>query len=347
MKIQKNVYVVLTEYQLLQAINIATGVYADPAVVNIIYIVREGTRLMTINADKVWSLDNIKIIIFDDRSAKEIAEILLRENPHHFLFFQAGFAINVYLAHTFAKIGVEISLGPDGYGCYAVFNKRFHLLSVAVDSFKQNYYLIINKLFSGKMHWFDYYTYGNHSFINNLWITHPKKYKHLAKNKLRIVPLPQFPTSSIDFISKIFNFNTSFPLEDAIYFFNQPFDFVLAEKEYDFLKQVLIRFPEKKVILKLHPLTNLETKLKYESLCCLKLIESNVPAEVLLLRLKNCIVFSGWSAALITENNSCNYYFNYPIYKAMNHLIVKQSNIVELDHIKMVSSPLEMKFPNE
>jgi hypothetical protein len=347
MKIQKNVYVVLTEYQLLQAINIATGVYADPAVVNIIYIVREGRRLMTIDANKIWNLSNLEIIILEKRTPKEIAELVLNESPTHFLFFQGGSALNVFLAHKLAKEGVEISLGPDGYGPYGIFNKRFHLLSVIKDSCKQNYYLWRNNLISGKIHRFDYYKYGNHRFINNLWITHPDQYKHRANNKVKILTLPDFNVVCINFIKKMFRFSNQFPIENVIYFFNQPLKSGVIEAEYSFVKEVLSAFPEKTLIIKLHPLTDTETKTFYKQLPQVQLIESNIPAEVLLLTLNNCIVFTGWSAVLITENKSCNYYFNFPIYKVLNDPSINQIDIVNLNHITMINTPNEMQFPHE
>lgn len=347
MNLKKNVYLVLTEYQLLQAINISMSVYNDSTQVNIIYIVRNGKRLMTINADKIWSLDNIKIIILDNETDHKIVEKIRNEIPNHFLFFQGGSAVNVFLAYTFSKKDVEISLGPDGYGPYAVFNKKNYLLSVIRDSYKQNFYLLSKKLFSGKIHRFDYYRYGNHSFIDNLWITHPDQYLHRAKNKVNIIKLPNFNLKCINFIKEMFNFEGDFPMENVIYFFNQPFKKGVIEQEYVFLKEVIETFPEKQIIIKLHPLSDPKIKILYKKLKQVQLIDTNLPAEVLLLSLKNCIVFTGWSAVLITENKTCNYYFNYPFYKDLNNPIINQIQILQLNHIAMIHSPTEMKFPNE
>ena len=187
MSFKNNIYVVLTEYQFLPAVNIATGIYNDPEILNIIYIIRRGTRLMTIDSNKNWDFSNIQIIFLDEKKPFEIAEIILEKNPSHFLFFQGGYALNVYLAYKLSRRGAEISLGPDGYGPYAVFNKKFHLLSLIIDSFKQNKFLFKNNLFNGKFHLFDYYKYGNLKFIKNLWITHPDQYKHRANNKPNIL----------------------------------------------------------------------------------------------------------------------------------------------------------------
>ena len=86
-------------------------------------------------------------------------------------------------------------------------------------------------------------------------------------------------------------------------------------------------------------------KKKYRKLKRVQLIESDVPAEIILLNLHNCIVYSGWSTVLITENSNCNYYFNYPFYKKSGHRNLNQLHIPALNHITMTESPAEMKFP--
>jgi hypothetical protein len=346
MIIKKNVYLVLTEYQFLQAVNIATGVYQADEYINVIYLVRNGNRLRGIDANKPMNIDNTQIQVLDGNSPKEITNRILDEKPDHFLFFQEGSAINTYLGHKLAKKGTVISLGPDGYQVFAKFNKRLRLLTFIKDTFMGNKYLFKNKLYSSAVLPFDYYTYGNNKFINNLWITHPEQYIHRAKNKVTILKLPDFSNECISFIAECFNFVEDFPLENVIYFFNQPLWANLINTDFNFIERVLKHFPDKKLIVKLHPLTTSETKLRYEQLKQVSIIISPVPAEVLLLKLKNCIVFTGWSSVLITENKTCNYYFNYPIYKKIDNPNVKQIEILALKHITMINRPDEMKFPN-
>jgi|GEM_PF-6007318 len=347
MSSKKNVFLVLTEYQFLQALNISTGVYKAFIYTNVIYLIRNGKRLKSIDSNKNWIMDNIQIRILDNEKPITIVDRILCEKPNHFYFFQANSPLNVQLAYTLAKRGVEISLGPDGYNAYAIFDKKHHFLSVIKDSYFGNRYLLKHKLFNGKIHCFDFYKYGNHRFINNLWITHPEQFVRQAKSIVKILKLPDFNGKCIEFIKNCFNFVNVFPTEDVIYFFNQPLWPSIAEKEYDFLVEVLTLFPDRKVIIKLHPVTDSKMKARYMALDNTEIIESDVPAEVLLLSLKKCIVYTSWSSVLITENPSCNYYFNYPIYKKMNDPILSQINIVTLNHITLIQSPLEMKFPNE
>jgi hypothetical protein len=343
----KNVYLVLTEYQFLQAINLATSTYSNKNYSNIIYILRSGRRLMGIDATKEWILDNIQIHILENKTPKEIATVILNETPEHFFIFQGNSALNVFLGDAISRRGVEISLGPDGYGMYSVYKKKHPILTLIKDTYQGNQWLLKNELFKGKIHRFDYYKYGNHKFINNVWVTHPEKYIHQANNKVNILKLPDFNKKCIDSIKKCFDFKDEFPVENAIYYFNQPLWPELLEKEFNFLKGVLKSFPNKCIILKLHPLTSPKVKSMYHEIDRLQIIESTVPAEVMLISLKNCIIFTGWSSVLITENKTCNYYFNYPIYKGNDVKFLNQSELVVLDHITLVDKPELMKFPNE
>ncbi len=340
----KNVYVVFTEYQLLQAINIATSVYKDSYFNNIIYIIREGKRMNGINRQLDYNEDNIVFKFLDLAPSKIIADTIKAEKPNHFLIFQDTTPINVYLGHTISKQGAKISLGPDGYGSYEVLKKRLKLLSIIKESFTNNLFLIKNKLFTGKIHIFDY-TYGNNDFTKNIWVTHPKEYVHRGKNKVNVIELPSFNEKCLMLIKKLFNFKLVFPTQDSIYFFNQPLWVDLAKVEYDFLCKVLIQFPNKNVILKLHPLTSAEMKSKYKALDKLQVIDADFPAEIIISSLSNCIIYSGFSTVLITENKKCNYYFNYPVFRATGHRIIKQIGIPALNHIKMISTPEEMEFP--
>lgn len=342
-----NIYITLTEYQFLQSVNIATGEFYSSDYINIIYIVRSGSRLKSIEANENHALDNLQLHIIENRNIKDTALKILKEDPDHFFIFQGNSPLNVYLAHKFSKKGVEISIGPDGYASYSIYQKENAFLTLAKDSIIANFYLLKNKMFSGKMHRFDYYKYGHYKFIDNIWLTHPQQYIHRGNNKANILELPKFNKKCIQFITKCFNFNETFPMENVIYYFNQPLIPELIETELNFLEGVFDNFPDRKIILKLHPLTSEKTKVLYQTFEQLIIINSLAPAELILLNLNNCIVFTGWSSVLMMENSSCNYYFNYPIYKKTNIKWLRQSDLIILDHITLVDRPELMKFPNE
>lgn len=344
----KNVYIVLTEYQYLQSVNLSTSEYSSTKYLNVIYIVRNGRRLMGIDASKDWRIDNLQVHILDNKKPKEIVELIMDENPDHFFIFQGNSPVNVFLGTTLSKNGIEVSLGPDGLASYNIYNKKKHrLLSLLKNTVLANIFLLKNKLFNGRVLVFDYYKYGSHKFIDNIWVTHPEQYIHQSTNKVDLIRLPDFNDKCIEFIKKCFDFDESFPTADVIYYFNQPFPPELVEQELDFLKAVLDNFPDRRLLVKLHPLTSEKMKSLYGAIKRLEIIESSVPAEVMVISLKNCILFTGWSSVLMLENNSCNYYFNFPIYNITNIKSLNQSERIVLSHIKLIDKPELMKFPNE
>ena len=345
MSVTKNVYIVFTEYQLLQALNICTGRFNNAEFLNIVYIVRQGRRMKGIIKDKNYNSTTINFKFCDQELPKTLVEMLISEKPNHFFMFQDTTALNIMLGRRMANLGIEVSLGPDGYGSYEDLKKRFEFLSRIKTTFMHVNYLVKNNLFSGKIDFYNY-TYASHKFIDNVWVTHPDEFVHRGRNKVKIEKLPELNSECLTLIKKLFSFNTNFPTRDVIYFFNQPLWNTLLDVEYNFLEDVIEQFPNNKVILKLHPLTSQEMKDRYKSLGKLEVLDGDFPAEILISSLQNCIVYSGWSTVLITENTSCNYYFNYPVFKKTEHPIMKQINIHPLKHISMVEAVSEMKFPN-
>src|SRR5690554_3722368 len=114
----KNVFLVHTEYHLLQSVNLAVNLYNSPNVINTIYIDKK-TRLRGLSDVNNYIYKNIKIIILKDILANKVVDIILEENMDHFFFFQESSPYNLYICYKLAQRNVEISLGPDGYKPYA------------------------------------------------------------------------------------------------------------------------------------------------------------------------------------------------------------------------------------
>lgn len=343
-----NLFLPQTEYHFLQSINLSTSLFSSDKFINKIYLVKNKIRFKDLSKDSELIHNNIQIYIFDEIESKALANKILAQKIDHFFIFQAISFLNVFLGHKLSQRGVEVSLGQDGYIAYCIFNKKNPLLTLIKNSFYQNYNLLKNKLYLNKIFLFDYYKYGNYNFITNLWLSHPDQYIHVSKNKVNIKKLPFYNEACLQIICKFFSCNFNSPTYDSVYYFNQPlWTKEMVSEEFKFLRATLEHFKEKKVYLKLHPLTPVTTIKLYQQLSNLEIIELKAPAEILLIKLKNCIVFSGWSTVLMTENKNCNYYFNYPIYKNCGGKAVDQSEMIILNHINEITHPEKMKFPNE
>ncbi|MDT0294067.1 polysialyltransferase family glycosyltransferase [Mesonia ostreae] len=348
MKISRNVFLAHTEYHLMQSLNIAFNNYSSQENQNTVYFVKNNTRLSNFSVDDTRTYGNVDLIILEDSTSKEYVEKILSLNVHRFIFFQAISIFNIYLCHLLKKRGAEISLGPDGYVSYVIYKKKHEFLSMLKDSFSNYKKLFREGLFLRKFYKIRYYRYGSYSFIDNLWLSHPEQYTHTTSNKVNLLKLPTFTKETIKTLEKIFHFQFDMETQNVIYYFNQPFwTEKLIDREMRFLKDTLEAFKDNMMFIKLHPLTPQTTIDLYKEFPRVSIISSKAPAELILVKLKNCIVFSGWSTVLLTENKKCNYYFNYPIYKNCDAKAIDQSNFIDLDHINIITSPGQMQFPNE
>ena len=59
--VTKNVFVVLTEYQFLHAVNLSTGIYNSKHFDNVIYIIRSGRRLREISESTISEIKNLQV----------------------------------------------------------------------------------------------------------------------------------------------------------------------------------------------------------------------------------------------------------------------------------------------
>lgn len=348
MKISKNVFLAHTEYHLMHSLSIAFSIYSSKENQNTVYYVKSSTRSQNLSNDLIKNFNNVELIILEDIEAKDYVVEILSLNIDRFIFFQAISIFNIYLCHHLKKRGTEVSLGPDGYVAYMVYQKKHEFLSMLKDSFLNYKKLFKQGLVLKKFYKIRYYRYGSYAFIDNLWLTHPNQYIHTASNKVNLLKLPTFSNQTIKTLESIFDFHLDLKTENTIFYFNQPFwTEKLVEREMKFLKDTQEIFKDITMVIKLHPLTPKATIELYKELPKVKIIISNAPAELILVKLNSCIVFSGWSTVLLTANKKCNYYFNYPVYKNCDAKAIDQSSFIDLDHINIITSPKEMHFPNE
>jgi hypothetical protein len=342
-----NLFLAQTEYHLLQSIHLASTLYSRENVENIIYVIQTERRLK--NLAGLQKIDNIRFEYLDNISEKEKYRILKEIRCDKFIFFQEDSLFNCNLANYYKKnFNTVIGLGPDGYKPYAIYKKKHEMLSMFRDTLEAYKRLIQNNILPTVLQWSQHYQYASSTFLDEIYLTNPKEFV-CSKNipKFNILRIPEFNEKSLYSVGMIFDLKeNSFPVgEKGIYYFNQPFAEQLDGVEINFLKELIKMHPKTPIYIKLHPLTTNNKKKKYLNLQGINLIDTKIPAELFILNLKNSILFTGWSTVLITNNPSCNLYFNLPIYKNQGSKATDQSNLTILPHISLVSKPVEMKFP--
>lgn len=342
-----NIYICHTEYHFMICLHIAYVEYLGEDFNNIIHITKSNSRFNNIFIPELTG--NITIKIHDKISEVDLVRTLTAKTCHRFFFCQENDIFNRFIAYQLKRKSKSIiCLVQDGYKPYVVFNKKHEYLSMLKDSLIDYKRLIKNKLYSFKLFKADYYRYGSTNFIDEVWLTNVDQFNaERNKCKARLVPIPHFDQTTIRNIEKYFKFSDDdwIERENIILYINQPFwTSELIKKEIGFLHELIQHF-KRTVYLKLHPGTSNEMIEKYKLIDGLSILTSVVPAEFYILDIRKSIIFSGWSTALITNNSSCNYYFNLPIYKNCGAHAIEQSVITILPHIRLVHKPQEMTFP--
>lgn len=342
-----NLFLAQTEYHLLQSIHLASNLFSGNQTLNIIFVIQTEHRLRNLNL--LQSIDNIQFEYLKDVNQKEKYQILKKIKCDKFIFFQEDSLFNCNLVNYYKKkFNTVIGLGPDGYKPYAVYKKKHETLSMLRDTFEAYKNLIRSSIIPTIFQWSKHYQYASSNFLDEIYLTNPGHFRHKKKEpKFEIITIPEFNELSLHRAGEIFGLKeNSFPIEEkSIYFFNQPFKERLDKVEMEFLKELIELYPDQPLYIKLHPQTSDSKKKKYLTLPRVKLIDSKIPAELFILNLRKSILFTGWSTVLITDNPSCNLYFNLPIYKNQGSKAMDQSKLTILPHITLVNSPFEMQFP--
>ena len=345
-------FLVHTEYHMMVTLSLIADKYYDPQKYNVFIYQTENLNKTRFQFSKNISiLKNVyyKTLIYDDKCkiyneelgyfikdclSKKI-DILVIFNHHAFL--------PVYLTKLLYKNGSQVYLAPDGLKPYSNSKKitpRWSILTAL------NYYkfLRVNRL---PYIWnFPRLTYASLKEIEKVLVQFPEKYRNISNKQIEKVEILT-SSESIKLIYKYFKFNIKDELdtfEKIIFYINQPFkDKSIYDYEIKFLKKLQLKFREYKLIIKLHPLTELNQKDRFKKLDNVDIIYKSTPAELYIANIRNSIILSFWSTACLIVNNYNRIYWAYPILKKNNIML----NFLELEnptkHIILVKKIEEIK----
>lgn len=280
---------------------------------------------------------------------KEI-KVLKLESPYRFFYFRESDFSLKSLAYEYRKKNTIICLGPDGYKPYGEINKKHEYFSMILDTIRGyrlllNVGLILPRLFLSRN-----YRYGSSSILNEVFLHHPDMFDAVRnRTKADIIKIPEIDDVSIDFFSRVFgvDMNGLADNSNVMLYVNQPFwSEELLIREMEILREIQLKFSNKKLIIKLHPTTGNKTIDRYRELNDVKIIPDNLPAELYISQLKHSIIFSGWSTALLFNTKTNNYYFTHSLFHNVQDKVFSQIKITPFPHINMIKSIDEMIMPS-
>ena len=348
MILKRNLFIAGTPYHFITAFSICKELYGTNEYENLIYFFKSENT----DYDILETIDdfNGKIIRFKLHSWINLIKKLEHQSFYRFFFFQENTIYNKYLAFRLKKKGAIICLGPDGTKPYGVFTKKHELLSMFKDTFNDYKLLKLNGLKLKTLIWSTYYRYGSLKLLDEVWLQYPELF-NAKKNKTKgkIIKICELTVENLKLLSNIFHFNDKLLIDkqNIILYFNQPFfTKALIEKEFEILSLIAMRFPEKKINIKLHPGTNPSVIEKMSHITYINLINDKMPAEFYLGMVSNSIIVTGWSTATmhnISQQNNNSYYL-FPMYKKTSDNLLSQMSFVGFPHIKMAENIEELEW---
>ncbi len=341
------VYLAETEYHLMICINLALTKYSELDYENSIYYwVSENRLNYQINEIPDF---NGKLIPLHSSNRIAMIKSLSVLQVNNFIFFQESNPLLRYLASILKRKGAFISLAPDGYKPYGFIKKKHEVISMVIDTWKSYRFLFSNKLYLANFELFWNYRYGSSCTIDEVLLHDPGLFnRNVNQTKALIARLPVWNKRTLELLPIIFGFERNIlPTTSRVLFYvNQPlWSETLRDVEISILKKIGALFPDRQLMIKLHPHTSEKVIQQYKQLKHVYLIHNSLPAELFMIRLKNSIFISGWSAALLFEVTSNNYYYLYELFNKVEDKIMKQLNFVSFPHVHTVTSVDEIIFP--
>jgi hypothetical protein len=250
----------------------------------------------------------------------------------------------VILAGHFAKKGTEVCLYQDGLKPYV--HLQFHSLGLLKHFHRQN--LWMNKNGFPVESWLSPIwakKYAHLKSTQKVYLTFPEAYKNWSKKsleKIEMIPLPELNQA----LKKVFCWDeTLLPeRENVIFYMNQPMhDDGIFETQI--LKEIIEKSKGRTLYVKLHPSTPEKKIEQYQKLANLRIIHSQIPAELFIVNLKRSLILSVNSTSMFLNNPENRFYYLHKIFekdiKRLSRYVLKRN---PAPHIRVAEKLEDITF---
>ncbi len=279
---------------------------------------------------------------------KELVNSLLSKNWDCFIIFQENDPLNCLLSYQLNKKGTEVRLYQDGLKAYNPMKSRsYGQLKMELEMriwWKKNGYKadpLVNAI--------NAYRYAFLKGVSKVYVTFPEKYKNWNKKVLRKIEIEK-STQLFELMNKVFKLDRFIlkEVEGTVFFISQSMrdDNTFEKLMIDYL---LKSFPDKKIYLKSHPINykpyrDFIDEVKVKFVDKVEVIDGQVPAEFLIMQLKNSVVVSTISTSMFINNPDCNFYYTFEIAKPYMPRFDRYDTVNPTPHVKSIVSFEEILF---
>lgn len=300
-----NLFLIHTEYHLMLTIRLVSSCFSDDE--NHVYY-----TLGRLNQD-LFKKNQFGLVFHElprkDYGVRDVFDGMSSLNPSRFLLFQDNSSDNIYLLYRFHRRGVTVSLVQDGYKPYPVWHRK-HLPLVIVKETFALYHQMFRRHAIIPSFFLVSYKYGSLRYIDELWLEYPDKLPYLTKKQLCLIP--SFTNDSLSKCLSLFEYTPDIDLNNVVLYIGQPLRGVaLRKRELEIMGQIINLHRDKLFIYRPHPLQLKEQVDEVVKLDGISLYDRPIPIELLMVSLHDSIIISPWSTALLTNNDSCRYYWLY------------------------------------
>ena len=338
---EKVVFIVHTEYHLMETIGYITHYFPDTLYDIYIYVasVKNGGRIKASDLNFEDFKINVLFVSYEPSCLfslhnKQMIAGIIDVNPDILFIFTEFHYWKQYLVSKLHKKGCRIILAPDGANVYSdrtfTFNGNLkHMFRFFLINFTN---LTIPPLFitRGK------YDYAYLKHIDEVWVDNASIFKnrnnHTVKETLNFGEI-----DSIVQIKKMYGANELNIIDSSILFIDQPVDVSLTDKIIDLINYVSNK-TKRPVYIKMHPNSDANKVNCYKQNGFI-ILPNHLPAELYIQNLKDSLILSLFSTALFLDNKTCRFYWIYPIFDFLNKTLKIEN---PTNHILLVNNKDEI-----
>ena len=332
------VFIVHTEYHLLQAIGIIESYYHTEKYHPIIYRVSPISNGRLCNINKQYLNADYKEFLYDYRRPDNkikgwIYELIFFKPSILFLFNEDKFW-TTYLLKKLHSISCRIVLAPDGAKVY----DNFHLRGIGLFvKYIKNIYFSIR---TGLLFPFPSVErcYASNRFIDEVWVEYPQSYINNTRKKVVQYSITEWDRTRT-IMNRVFGYDSKDVPDKPIILY---IDSSITEESYynkviKLLQTIQKLYPEYPLYIKCHPVSGDVARTHFKALENVHFMKTDIPAELIIASLSNSILVSVVSTSMLLNNPSCKYMWFYPYF---SEIIDNKSFKNPTTHIKEYSSLL-------
>jgi len=349
---------VFTEYQLILALNeIFINKVYDPYSDMIMLVIKHERLHHRMNRPFDFDGLGIEIIDFNDdidykkslsKNTKEFIDSVLQIKWDTFILFQENDTLNCLLTYQLMKRGTKVCLFQDGLKAFNPMKSRsYGQLKTELEMriwWRKNGYKsdpLLNAIHSHK--------YGFLKGVSRIHVTFPESYINWNRKEVCKIEISK-SDKLFDLMKTVFQLENFIldKVDDAVFIISQS---MRDDNTFErMLIEYLVRsFRNKKIYLKAHPINfkpykDFIEEVKQKFAGKIEVIDGKVPAEFLIMQLKNSIVVSTISTSMFLNNPVCKFYYALELAKPHISRFNRYNTTNPTTHSRSVNSLEEISF---